>query len=158
MKSLISIASVILIMSCSESSRTSSVTLKEEEEKIVQCWNDWPEKVKAGDPTYYWSDDAMIMGQGQPTIKGKNQIQNMMKGMEKVYGFKITWDEQPSDIEISPDGQMAYLLAKNEVSMADSTGTSNKIINQALQIWKKDDDGNWKASVVVMYPKVPIHF
>ncbi len=76
--------------------------------------------------------------------------------MQKIPGFNMTWDKQPSVIEISKDGQMAYLFAKNKVLMTDSTGTVRSGFNQALQVWKKDKEGNWKAAVSVMYPDGPM--
>ena len=54
------------------------------------------------------------------------------------------------------DGQMAYLFAKNKVTMTDSAGTVRSGFNQALQVWKKDKEGNWKAAVSVIYPDEPM--
>ena len=79
-----------------------------------------------------------------------------MKFMQKMPGFKMTWDERPTDIQISPDGQMAYLFAKNELVRSDSGGKEIKVVNQAVQIWKKNEEGEWKVAVVVMYPKTAI--
>jgi ketosteroid isomerase-like protein len=151
MRNVSMVISILLLAGCSQQ----TINLKDEEESILKSWIDWEEKGKTGDPelaAFYWAEDAVIMGPGQPTIKGKKQIQNILAGMNKIPGFKMTWDERPSSIEISKDGQMAYLLAKNEVNMTESSGTTVTNINQALQIWKKDNDGNWKAAVVVIYP------
>jgi len=73
--------------------------------------------------------------------------------MQKMKGFKMTWDKKPSILEVSKDGQMAYLIARNELTITDSTGKVNSGFNQALQIWKKDKEGKWKASVSIMYPE-----
>jgi ketosteroid isomerase-like protein len=135
------------------------VDLEAEEELILKTWKDWPEKVKSGNldsASFYWADDAMLMAQGQPTMKGKDQIKQLMKFMQKIPGFKMTWDERPTDIQISPDGQMAYLFAKNELVRSDEAGKEIKVVNQAVQIWKKNDEGKWKVAVVVMYPKTAI--
>ena len=161
MKLLLTILLLSSLYSCgSKSTRSRAhVDLEAEEAAILRTWEDWPEKVKSQNidsASFYWADDAMLMAQGQPTMKGKDQIKQLMKFMQKVPGFKMTWDKQPTDIQISPDGQMAYLFAKNELIRADSTGKEIKVVNQALQIWKKDEDGNWKVAVVVMYPKMAI--
>jgi len=65
-------------------------------------------------------------------------------------------NKEPSQIEVSKDGQMAYLFAKNKMTMSDSTGTVRSGFNQALQVGRKDKDGNWKAAVVVTYPETSI--
>jgi len=80
----------------------------------------------------------------------------MFSGMQKMKGFKMTWDKKPSILEVSKDGQMAYLIARNELTITDSTGKVNSGFNQALQIWKKDKEGKWKASVSIMYPETPM--
>ena len=161
MKPLLTILLMILLYGCGSPSNISRVhiDLEAEEEAILRTWKDWPEKVKSDNvdtAALYWADDATLMAQGQPTMKGKDQIKQLMKFMQKVPGFKMTWDQQPTDIQISPDGQMAYLFAKNELIRADSAGKEIKVVNQALQIWKKDEDGNWKVAVVMMYPRMAI--
>jgi ketosteroid isomerase-like protein len=152
---------LLSICGCGNQSNHSNgdVDLEAEEELILKSWRDWPSKVRSGNldsASFYWADDATLMAQGQPTMKGKDQIKQLMKFMQKMPGFKMTWDERPTDIQISPDGQMAYLFAKNELVRSDSGGKEIKVVNQAVQIWKKDEEGEWKVAVVVMYPKTAI--
>ena len=161
MKPFLTILLLSLLYCCGSPSNRSRahVDLAAEEEAILRTWEDWPEKIKSGNvdsASFYWADDAMLMAQGQPTMKGKDQIKQLMKFLQKVPGFRMTWDKQPTDIQISPDGQMAYLFAKNELVRSDSTGKEIKVVNQALQIWKKDESGSWKVAVVVMYPRMAI--
>ncbi|MCC7400554.1 MAG: hypothetical protein IT214_03625 [Chitinophagaceae bacterium] len=89
-------------------------------------------KTKAGDPAYYWTDDVVIMGQGTPTIKGKEAFLKMFLPLTKNPGFKMTWDKEPSEIDGSADGQMAYHFAKNQVTITDSTGAVKNGTNQVL--------------------------
>jgi ketosteroid isomerase-like protein len=147
--------SYLLVIAMLASCGNQNINIDSEKESIIKCWNDWEAKGKAGDPAYYWSDDVIIMGQGQPTIKGKAAFNKLFSEMQKMPGFKMVWDKKPSILEISKDGQMAYLLARNELTITDSTGKINSFFNQALQIWKKDQEGNWKTSVSVMYPDIP---
>jgi ketosteroid isomerase-like protein len=71
----------------------------------------------------------------------------MFSNMQKMPGFKMVWDREPSVLEISKDGQMAYLLARNELTITYLTGSVHSGFSQAMQVWKKDKDGNWKAAV-----------
>jgi ketosteroid isomerase-like protein len=143
---------IALLVGCGQP----QVDIENEKQNIISNWMDWEQKAKAGEPAYYWTDDVVIMGPGAPTIEGKEEFLKMFSRMEKIPGFNMTWDKQPSLIEISQDGQMAYLFAKNKVTMTDSTGTVQSGFNQALQVWKKNKDGKWKAAVSVMYPDTPM--
>lgn len=148
MKTLVTIAILGLLAGCGQQ----QTNLESEKQSIINCWTDWGAKAESGDPGYYWSEDVVIMGPGATTIKGKEEFLKMFSAMNSNPGFKLVWEE-PSTIEISQDGQMAYLFAKNTVTMTDSTGNVMKGTNQAVQIWKKDHDGNWKAAVSIMYPE-----
>ena len=161
MKQFLTILLLLSVCGCVKQTNHShgDVDLEAEEEKILKIWMDWPERMKSGNldsASLYWADDATLMAQAQPTMKGKDQIKQLMGFMQKLPGFKMTWDERPSDIQISPDGQMAYLFAKNELIRADPAGKEIKVVNQAVQIWKKDEHGKWKVAVVVMYPRTAI--
>lgn len=151
MKPLLRLLVFGLLVSCEQQ----KLNLENEKQAIIKIWSDWELKAKAGDPGYYWADDVVIMGAGAPTIKGKKEFLKMFSNMQNIPGFNMTWDKQPSIIEISKNGQMAYLFAKNKVSMTDLAGTVRSGFNQALQVWKKDKEGNWKAAVSVMYPEEP---
>lgn len=152
MKTLLIIVLLGLLAGCGQQ----QINLESEKQEIIKCWTDWEAKSESGDPAYYWSDDVVIMGPGGPTIKGKEEFLKMYSAMNSNPSFKLKWDKEPSTIEISKDGQMAYLFAKNIVTMTDSIGNAINGTNQAMQIWKKDKDGNWKASVSIMYPEAPI--
>lgn len=144
---------IIVTISCSDS----KTDVEQEKQRIIESWIDWPIKENAGDPGYYWAEDAMIMSQGQPILKGKFEIEKMIAGLHKIPGFKMEWDGRPASIEVSADGHMAFLIAKNTVQITDSLGHEIKKVNQALQIWKKDKQGNWKAAVVTMYPDTEVN-
>jgi ketosteroid isomerase-like protein len=132
------------------------INLENERQNIIKCWTDWEVKAESGDPAYYWTDDVVIMGPNGPIIKGKDEFLKMYSAMNSNPGFKLSWAKEPSTIEISKDGQMAYLFAKNTVTMTDSTGNTINGTNQAIQIWRKDKEGNWKAAVSVMYPETNV--
>jgi ketosteroid isomerase-like protein len=152
MKQFLLVIFVALFVACGYS----QVNPEAEKQNILKCWNDWGEKAKSGDPGYYWTDDVVLMGSEGPTIKGKEEFMKLFSSMVQNPGFSMIWDKEPSVIEVSRDGQMAYLFAKNKVTFVDSTGTSRSGINQGVQIWKKDNEGNWKAAVSVMYPEAQI--
>jgi ketosteroid isomerase-like protein len=152
MKNLLSLLVLTLFLFASSKGQSH----KSEEENIIRCWRDWPKKDKTGNLDsigYYWAEDAIAMGQGQPTLKGKEAIMKVIGRLHQNPNVKIKWDDTPSGMDFSKDGQMAYLFAKNTISITDSTGTIRSQTHQAIEIWKKDKKGNWKAAVVFMYPE-----
>lgn len=69
--------------------------------------------------------------------------------------LNIKWDDEkkPNLIQFSTDGSMAYSLDGNAVNMPDSTGTIYTQRNKVLYIWKKDTEGKWKVSLLLVYPQ-----
>lgn len=143
------IAPLLLLACCGQQ----EVNLKNEEEKIVQCWMDWPKKAVGGDPAFYFADNAIMMGQEQPSIKGKGEISKFYAAMPKIPGLQVKWNERPNIIEFSKDGEMAYSVDTLKFSMTDTTGTVQTKINQGIHVWKKDNEGNWRVSLLTLYPK-----
>jgi len=74
--------------------------------------------------------------------------------------LNIKWDDEkkPNLIQFSTDGSMAYSLDGNAVNMPDSTGTIYTQRNKVLYIWKKDTEGKWKVSLLLVYPKKIYNF
>lgn len=71
------------------------------------------------------------------------------------FEMDIKWENEnkPNIIQFSKDGDMAYSLDRNETSAPDSTGKMQKIPNKVLHIWKKDKEGNWKVSLLMVCPE-----
>jgi len=137
---------LIAIVSCNNK----RVDTKAEEEKIKYNLDDWEKIGATGDIDKiltYWSDDAMLMIPGLPTIKGKDAIRKMIEG-SKGSAPKMSWDS-PSSINVSESGDLAYVITKNHITMTDSLGHSMTQDNKALLIWKKQADKSWKESLVI---------
>lgn len=127
---------------------TKEVDTKKEEERLMQISREWS-KLAATDSMEktlsYWADDAVIMSPGQPTIKGKKAIREMMEATSKIPGFKISWE--PVSAFVSKSGDMAYLIEQNKITMNDSLGNAVTEFNKSVTIWRKDADGSWKNIV-----------
>src|SRR5688572_17688045 len=110
---------IILLVSCTEK----QIDTKEEGEKLMQLSREWSKTASTGDiekTLNYWDDDATILSPGQPTIKGKKAIREMLESTSKIPGFSISWE--PVSVVVSEKGDMAYMIEKNQISMNDSTG------------------------------------
>ena len=64
--------------------------------------------------------------------------------------IEISWE--PVSIEVSDNGDMAYLIENSTVSFTDSTGKTITQNNKAVSIWRKQNDSNWKNVVDISTP------
>jgi uncharacterized protein (TIGR02246 family) len=140
---------LIAIVSCNQQ----KVDTKLEGEKVMKLSKEWSEVASTGDvekTVSYWADDAFVMSAGQPPLKGKPAIRQMVEESYKMPGFRISW--QPQSVEVSESGDMAYMIENSQVSITDSTGKQVTIRNKAVSIWRKQPDGSWKNAVDISTP------
>ena len=121
---------------------------KAEGETLMQVSREWS-KYAATDSIEkilsYWADDAVVMSPGQPPIKGKKAIREMIDGTSKIPGFKISWE--PLSVVVSTSGDLAYMIEQNQITVNDSLGNPTTEFNKSVTIWRKGDDGSWKNIV-----------
>ena len=144
MKRIIPIVFLATLISCSQT----KIDKKAEGEKLMQLSKEWSQTVATKDidkMVSYWADDAFLMQQGQAPLKGKQAIRQMVEQSFKIPGFSISW--QPESVEVSDNGDMAYMIENAQVSFTDSTGKAVTIKNKAVTIWRKEPDGSWKNVV-----------
>jgi uncharacterized protein (TIGR02246 family) len=95
----------------------------------------------------YWTDDAIVLPPGMPAVIGKAALRQYVQTSLQIPGFRITWNS--TDVTFSPDGKLAYMFARNSVSMAAPDGAT--IINQgrAVTIWRREADNQWRCAVEI---------
>jgi uncharacterized protein (TIGR02246 family) len=144
MKRFATILLVLAIVGCNQT----KVDKKAEGDKVMQVSKEWSQITATKDVDKlisYWADDAFLMQEGQPPLKGKQAIRQMVEESFKIPGFTISW--QPQSVEISDNGDMAYMIENAQVSFTDSTGKAITLHNKAVTIWRKQADGSWKNVV-----------
>ena len=144
MKRIILIALLATFMGCDQT----KIDKKAEGEKIMQLSKEWAQIVATKDVdkiVSYWANDAFVMQEGQAPLKGKQAIRQMVEESFKIPGFSISW--QPESVEVSDNGDMAYMIENTQVSFSDSTGKTITLKNKAVSIWRKQQDGSWKNAV-----------
>jgi uncharacterized protein (TIGR02246 family) len=149
MKQALLVMTVVTAISCGQS----KVDKKTEGEKVMQLSREWSKVASTGDvdkTVSYWADDAYMVAAGEPALKGKEAIRQMVAGSYKIPGFSISWE--PQSVEVSENGDMAYLIEDSQVSFSDSTGKQVTHYSKAVTIWKKQTDGTWKNVVDISTP------
>ena len=144
MKRIATLLIVLTTVGCSQT----KVDKKAEGDKVMQVSREWSQTIATKDVdkiVSYWADDAFLMQEGQPPLQGKQAIRQMVEESFKIPGFSISW--QPESVEVSDNGDMAYMIENAQVSFTDSTGKAITIYNKAVSIWRKQADGSWKNAV-----------
>lgn len=121
---------------------------KAEGEKLMQISREWSRSAATDSvekTLSYWADDAVVMSPGQPPLKGKKAIREMVEGTAKIPGFKISWE--PLSVSIAKSGDMAYMIEQNQITVNDSLGKPVTEFNKGVTIWRKETDGSWKNIV-----------
>jgi uncharacterized protein (TIGR02246 family) len=149
MKRTTLLALIVIMISCNEQ----KVDKKAEGEKVMQLSREWARVAATEDvekALSYWADDAFVMSAGQPPVKGKQAIRQMVEESFKIPDFRISW--QPQSVEVSESGDMAYMIENEQVSFTDSTGKPITLNEKAVSIWRKQADGTWKNVVDISTP------
>lgn len=120
-----------------------------ESAKLLQRDAEWADAAAAGKDVdkivSYWTDDAVLMDPGQPTIQGKQAIRAFVTGSLNTPGFKIHWvSEKPT---FSPDGKMAYMRSLTELTVPGPKSATVTVHLQGYTIWRVDADGQWRCVV-----------
>ncbi len=93
----------------------------------------------------FWADDARVLAPGLAAFMGKAALRSYVEGALAIPGFHITWTT--SEATLSPDGQMAYLLSTNAVTMPGPDGQPVTTGGRAVTVWRRDPDGQWRCTV-----------
>jgi ketosteroid isomerase-like protein len=140
---LILTAALILgLFSCSNS----FIDQEAEAEKLMELSRSWAQSVKDKDVEKmlsYWANDAMVMSPNEASVVGKEALRGMVERSMKIEGFEIFWE--PQHAYVSQSGDLGYVVIKNYMTMpADTLGNTRTVYNKGVEIWKKQEDGNWK--------------
>jgi uncharacterized protein (TIGR02246 family) len=101
----------------------------------------------------YFDDNAVMISEGQPPVRGKQAIREYLTETVKIPGFKIKWEPQEAKVS----GDMGYLIEKTSVTMTGPRGTPVTQHLQALTVWRKQPDGSWKNVVDMSASAAPSH-
>jgi ketosteroid isomerase-like protein len=120
-----------------------------ESAKLLQRDAEWADLAMAGKDVEkivsYWTDDAVLMDPGQPTIQGKQAIRAFVTASVNTPGFKIHWvSEKPT---FSPDGKMAYMRGLTDLNVPGPKSGTVTVHLQGYTIWRIDADGQWRCVV-----------
>ncbi|HXF77587.1 MAG TPA: DUF4440 domain-containing protein [Usitatibacter sp.] len=120
-----------------------------ESQKLLRRDAEWADLASAGKDVErivsYWSDDAVVIPQGQPVVEGKAAIRAFVTSSLQIPGFKIHWVSEK--VTFSPDGKLAYMRGRNTMTVPGANGASVTLAGRGVTIWRLEPDGQWRCVV-----------
>lgn len=154
MKIVLSLMVTMGLAACTAS--PPSIDVEAEGAELMRISSEWSQVAASGDleaTLAYWADDAVMMPPGTPPLKGKQAIREFLEASANIPGFAVRWE--PLEAHVSPSGDFAYLLERNEFSFQDSTGVQVTEWNKVVTVWRKEADGSWR-NVIDMWNADPM--
>ena len=125
------------------------MNLTAEKERLLQRDAEWARVASEGREVErilsYWTEDAVVMPPGLPSVVGKAALRQYVEGSMQIPGFRITW--KSTDVTFSPDGHLAYMFSRNAVTASAPDGTPITTDGRAVTIWRREPDGEWRCAV-----------
>lgn len=122
-----------------------------EKERLLRRDAEWAQAASEGRDVdhilSYWTEDAVVIPPGLPSVVGKVALRQYVEGSMQIPGFSINWVSK--DATLSPDGQLAYMFSRNEVTVEAPDGAPSTSAGRAVTIWRRDSDGEWRCAVDV---------
>jgi ketosteroid isomerase-like protein len=123
--------------------------LERERKRLLERDAEWAAQSSKGQDVErilsFWTDDARVYAPGLPVFSGKAELRRYVAGALAIPGFHITWST--SEASLSPDGQLAYLLSTNTVTIAGPEGQPVTTRGRAVTVWRRESDGQWRCAV-----------
>jgi len=120
-----------------------------ESQKLLRRDAEWADLAAAGKDVErivsYWSDDAVVIPQGQPVVEGKAAIRAFVASSLQIPGFKIHWVSEK--VTFSPDGKLAYMRGRNTMTVPGANGALVTLAGRGITIWRLEPDGQWRCVV-----------
>ena len=92
----------------------------------------------------FYADDASAFPFNAPVANGKEQIRQLWSQLMSKPGFGLSF--QPTKIEVSKSGDMAYETGTFELKLNDPQGNATSIPGKYVVASKKQPNREWKAA------------
>jgi uncharacterized protein (TIGR02246 family) len=100
----------------------------------------------------FYADDAVVMNPGEPPAKGKDAIQNGLKGMIADPALNLKFKADKVDVS----GNLGYTQGTYTLTITDPA--THKAINDHgsyVTTYRRQADGSWKAVADIASSEVP---
>ena len=145
----------VLLLQCAPP-QAPAVDTAAEAEAVKQADQAWSDAAKTFEGhMQYFADNAIVMGQNEPVVSGKANIEKMLTEMHAMPGFSVSWNVKSA--EVAASGDLAYTMGSYDFAVQDTSGAPMNDKGKYLTIWKKQEDGSWKVAVDAFSSDMPAH-
>jgi ketosteroid isomerase-like protein len=102
----------------------------------------------------FYSDDAAVLPPNEPTATSKESIRKDIGELLGLPGVSVSWE--PTKVEVSKSGDLAYLYGIYDLSMTGPKGEPVIDHGKIAEIWKKQADGGWRCVVDTWSSDLPV--
>ena len=126
-----------------------------DESTIRQADIDWAKAAAAKDIdkiVSFYADDGSAYPPNAPVAAGKPAIKVAWTGMVNLPGFMISW--VPSRVEVAKSGDLGWSTGTYNLTTR-VPGASASDHGKYVVVWKKQQDGSWKAVADIFNSDMP---
>ena len=119
------------------------------EQSIRDAADRFEQAMLAGDAatlSSFYTDDAVVLAQGQPKVEGIDAIRAEFDAMSPEEARPTAFSLDPESIVVSESGDMAYDVGTFTYTGAGPDGTEMTDNGKYMAIWKPTADGTWKIA------------
>ena len=93
----------------------------------------------------YFAPDGAMLPAGQPIVRGRNAIRDLMSPAFESEDFRLLWE--PTEADIAASGDLGYTIGLYERTVTGPDGAQQTTVGKYVSIWKRQEDGTWKVVV-----------
>ena len=139
------ILSVLVLLwifgNCSPKQEIDKNQLKEEIRQTENAFRDMVREKGIAEGFYHYAAPQAVLYRNGSLIEGKDSIGSWLR--KRVKG-EMTLDWEPSYIEVSESGDLAYTYGNFTYVTLDSVGGRKETQGIFHTVWKRQQDGSWK--------------
>ena len=101
----------------------------------------------------YYADNASVLPPNAPIADSGPAIQAVWESLLGP-GNSVSW--QPSKVQVSRSGDLAYVIGVYQAASKDSRGNPVQDHGKYVEVWNKQADGKWKAVADIFNSDLPV--
>lgn len=147
-----SLLAMLLVAACSRSPDVSADVSAERAAILAAdaAWLAAAQSRNVDSALSFWTDDARVIGTGQPPVIGREAIRRMLTDGFATPGFSVNW--ATTDVVVLPSADAAYSFGTNAFTVPGTAGRLDTLRGQAVVVWRKGGDGRWRSAVDTWTP------
>ncbi len=101
----------------------------------------------------FYADDAAVLPPNEPIATTRDAMRKSVSELLTLPGLAIAW--KPTKVEVARSGELAYLYGSYEIGW-DEGGKRATDRGKILEVWKKQNDGQWKCVADTWNSDLPV--